>query len=217
HLQQQKQSQQQQQQPFQFSATPLFSSPLALQQQPATGSSLRNFPAQQGQGPQHPQVQQLQQQETGYMQYQQQQQQQLTPQGQGFGGPTSSQGFIPTTSGYPSGVTGGGGNVGGNRAGFPAEDYSNFSLFPQQDANNVTTSSAAVGAGSSTAAPASSSSTSMPMTTIAGGGGGGSSSPGLLQDPNVMSAVPNPFFGVPNTIDWDEWQQYISNAGLQKF
>ncbi|KAF9116511.1 hypothetical protein BGX27_001805 [Mortierella sp. AM989] len=38
----------------------------------------------------------------------------------------------------------------------------------------------------------------------------------LVQDPNLI-AVPNPFFGIPNTIDWDEWNQYIANAGLQKF
>lgn len=37
-----------------------------------------------------------------------------------------------------------------------------------------------------------------------------------VQNPNLM-AVPNPFFGIPNTIDWDEWNQYIASAGLQKF
>ncbi|KAF9187858.1 hypothetical protein BGZ50_001714 [Haplosporangium sp. Z 11] len=36
-----------------------------------------------------------------------------------------------------------------------------------------------------------------------------------LPNPNLM-AVPNPFFGIPNTIDWDEWNQYIASAGLQK-
>ncbi|KAG0259367.1 hypothetical protein BG011_002675 [Mortierella polycephala] len=36
-----------------------------------------------------------------------------------------------------------------------------------------------------------------------------------LPEPNLM-AVPNPFFGIPNTIDWDEWNQYIASAGLQK-
>ncbi|KAG0086721.1 Transcriptional activator of fatty acid utilization [Podila epicladia] len=35
-----------------------------------------------------------------------------------------------------------------------------------------------------------------------------------LPNPNV--AVPNPFFGIPNTIDWDEWNKYIASAGLQK-
>ncbi|KAF9337225.1 hypothetical protein BG006_005797 [Podila minutissima] len=38
----------------------------------------------------------------------------------------------------------------------------------------------------------------------------------MVQDPNLI-AVPNPFFGIPNTIDWDEWNQYIQGAGLQKF
>ncbi|KAG0343399.1 hypothetical protein BG005_002434, partial [Podila minutissima] len=38
----------------------------------------------------------------------------------------------------------------------------------------------------------------------------------MVQDPNLV-AVPNPFFGIPNTIDWDEWNQYIQSAGLQKF
>ncbi|KAG0209654.1 hypothetical protein BGX28_010170 [Mortierella sp. GBA30] len=38
----------------------------------------------------------------------------------------------------------------------------------------------------------------------------------MAQDPNLV-AVPNPFFGIPQTIDWDEWNQYIANAGLQKF
>lgn len=32
-----------------------------------------------------------------------------------------------------------------------------------------------------------------------------------------MVAVPNPFCGMPSTIDWDEWNQYIASAGLQKF
>lgn len=52
-------------------------------------------------------------------------------------------------------------------------DYSNLALFPSQD--NVSAS---------------------------------------LPNPNV--AVPNPFFGIPNTIDWDEWNKYIASAGLQK-
>ncbi|KAF9324067.1 hypothetical protein BGZ91_003183 [Linnemannia elongata] len=38
----------------------------------------------------------------------------------------------------------------------------------------------------------------------------------MTPDPNMM-AVPNPFFGMPNTIDWDDWNQYIASAGLQKF
>ena len=87
------------------------------------------------------------------------------------------------------------------------EDYSNFSLFPQQQEGSTTST----GAGSS-AVVASSSSSTDPMS-----GGAGGINPGLFQDPSVMAAVPNPFFGVPNTIDWDEWHQYISNAGLQKF
>ncbi|KAI8600322.1 fungal-specific transcription factor domain-containing protein [Dissophora ornata] len=36
-------------------------------------------------------------------------------------------------------------------------------------------------------------------------------------DANMMAAVPNPFSGIPNTIDWDEWNQYIASAGLQNF
>ncbi|KAF9965067.1 hypothetical protein BGZ70_005467 [Mortierella alpina] len=36
------------------------------------------------------------------------------------------------------------------------------------------------------------------------------------QDANMV-AVPNPFCGMPSTIDWDEWNQYIATAGLQKF
>ncbi|KAF9313721.1 hypothetical protein BGZ91_006187, partial [Linnemannia elongata] len=212
--QQQQQQQQQQQSPFQYSATPLFSSPLALQQQTATGSSLRNFPTQQ-QGPpgsqplQHPQVQQLQQEgggNSGHMQYQQQMQA-----GQGFS--TSSQGgFIPPNSSAAQGyvMTGGGPPMRDNN------DYSNFSLFPQQDASTPAVASSTTGAGSpaTTVAAAGTGTSPMPPSTTAVGGG---VSPGLFQDPNVMAAVPNPFFGVPNTIDWDEWQQYISNAGLQKF
>ncbi|KAF9918041.1 hypothetical protein BX616_010512 [Lobosporangium transversale] len=38
----------------------------------------------------------------------------------------------------------------------------------------------------------------------------------LIQDPNMV-AVPNPFFGIPNTINWDEWNQFIANTTLQKF
>ncbi|KAF8945029.1 Transcriptional activator of fatty acid utilization [Haplosporangium gracile] len=212
------QQQQQQQSSFQYSATPLFSSPLALQQQPATGSSLRKFPTQQQQQqgppgpqpPQYPQVQQLQQEggggNNGFMQYQQQMQG-----GQGY--PVSSQGFIPLTSSATSGfvnrMTGGGPPMRDN-------DYSNFSLFPQQDASVPATASSTTGAESS-ATPATAGASPMPPATTAAGVGAGGGSPGLFQDPNVMAAVPNPFFGVPNTIDWDEWQQYISNAGLQKF
>ncbi|KAG0284418.1 hypothetical protein BGZ96_011211 [Linnemannia gamsii] len=222
--QQQQQFQPQQQQPsFQYSATPLFSSPLALQQQAATGSSIRNFPTQQHQqqgppGSQHPQFQQVQQQEGGngggFMQQFQQQMQ--TSQGYPT---TSSQSFLSATSsssgGYVNGITGGGPPMRDNN------DYSNFSLFPQpQDAssapasaNATTTSTTGAGSPATTAVPAGT--TPMPPSTTAGAAGGGS--PGMFQDPNVMAAVPNPFFGVPNTIDWDEWQQYISNAGLQKF
>lgn len=95
-------------------------------------------------------------------------------------------------------------------------DYSNFSLFPQQDASAPAVASSTTGAGSpaTTVAAAGSGASPMPPSTTAVGVG---ASPGLFQDPNVMAAVPNPFFGIPNTIDWDEWQQYISNAGLQKF
>ncbi|KAG9072011.1 Transcriptional activator of fatty acid utilization [Linnemannia hyalina] len=207
------QPQQQQQSSFQYSATPLFSSPLALQQQTATGSSIRKFPTQQqgppgSQPPQHPQVQQLQQGgggNSGLMQYQQQMQS-----SQGY---SSQGGFIPPTSsaaqGYVNGMTGGGPPMRDNN------DYSNFSLFPQQDASAPAFATSTTGAGSpATAVTAAGTGASpMPPSTTAGGGG----SPGLFQDPNVMAAVPNPFFGVPNTIDWDEWQQYIANAGLQKF
>jgi hypothetical protein len=42
-----------------------------------------------------------------------------------------------------------------------------------------------------------------------------SQDPTQAQTPNLM-AVPNPFYGIPNTIDWDEWNHYIANAGLQK-
>ncbi|KAK3827711.1 MAG: fungal-specific transcription factor domain-containing protein [Benniella sp.] len=42
-----------------------------------------------------------------------------------------------------------------------------------------------------------------------------SQDPTQAQTPNLMT-VPNPFYGIPNTIDWDEWNHYIANAGLQK-
>ncbi|KAF9110283.1 hypothetical protein BGW39_004776, partial [Mortierella sp. 14UC] len=180
-------------------------------QQPATGSSLRNFPTQQqgsqgSQPPQHPHIQQLQQQEVGNT-FMQQYQQQI--QGQGYPASTSSSssqgGYVSAVpgssdggSGYASGMTGGGGGM--------REDY-NFSLFPQQE----TVANVAVVTSSGAGSPAGAS--GLPTASSTAGG----ASPGLFQDPDVISAVPNPFFGVPNTIDWDEWQQYISNAGLQKF
>lgn len=214
----QQQLPQQQQSSFQYSATPLFSSPLALQQQTTTGSSIRNFPTQQQQQQsQHPQIQHLQQ-EGGNGGAFMQQYQQPTQAGQGCP-TTSSQGFIPTTSsssgGYANGMVGGGPPMRDNN------DYSNFSLFPQQQdassapapANATTTSTTGAGSLAATVVPAGTS--PMPPSTTTGTAGG--NSPGLFQDPNVVAAVPNPFFGVPNTIDWDEWQQYISNAGLQKF
>ncbi|KAF9934767.1 Transcriptional activator of fatty acid utilization [Linnemannia zychae] len=185
--------------------TPLFSSPLALQQQVLNGSSLRKFPTQQStqgsQPPHHPAIQQLQQQQQnktgniGFIQYQQQQQQQQTP----------DQGYLASSQGFISSISSASGYANTNEIteeGVSKQvDYPDFSLFPQQKDASI----ASTGAGSSASAPSA-------ATLIAGC----SNTPSLLQDPNVISAVPNPFFGVPNTIDWDEWQQYIANAGLQK-
>jgi len=220
----QQQQQQQQQLQHQLTATPLFSSPFALQtriaQQPLipAGSVLRQ--------PQSQDQQQQQQQQQPPQQ--QQQQKQFTFQSQPLGRQqlTMSQPAQHDSSSFmdisSSGITstptaapaldspiaygfGCAGNLHSNSA-IPtsstsceptsvsssgAIDYSTMSLFPPQDlvisVQDPNTIVSTATTGSATA------------------------------NVTAASAVQNPFFGIPNTIDWDEWNQYIATAGLQKF
>ncbi|KAF9984279.1 hypothetical protein BGZ75_004133 [Mortierella antarctica] len=196
----QQQQQQQTQQPSQpFSVTPLFSSPMALQEHSAQQQQQQDIDQLQMQ--QQQQQQQLQQQQQHYLQQQQfiqqhqmnmqQQQQQQRPNSQGSNNGAMGQGGQNTSG---AGAFGGGalqstastgssegcsdshmsGTTATTASSTPmasTEDYSNMSLFPPQ---------------------------------------------AMDQNPN-LAAVPNPFFGIPQTIDWDEWNQYIASAGLQKF
>ncbi|KAG0365251.1 fungal-specific transcription factor domain-containing protein [Gamsiella multidivaricata] len=181
-----------------FSATPLLSSPFALQfKGPATsgqGQQPSLLPVANAMPSQHQDQQRQQGQQ--YMQFQQQAlgeqnlPQQLPPQSQNgsFGYMNTGVSTMDSISNSNNNAFGFLNNNNGNsNSAIPSGgqgDYSNLSLFPPQQQQSQQ-QDFAVG----------------------------------VQNPNTVAtaAVPNPFFGIPNTIDWDEWNQYIASSGLQKF
>ncbi|KAF8979887.1 Transcriptional activator of fatty acid utilization [Entomortierella lignicola] len=180
-----------------FSSTPLFSSPFALQfrnngngeQQPSTSSN-----SMVGQ----PENQQLQQQQQ-YMQFQQQQIDQHNQSSQAL--PlTQSNNFLQgstTTTAVDIGTS----------------QYSNPDLSHMDSFGFIQASAGASGMNLSNS-----------ISSAIPSGIEDYSNFSLFPQPQQQqqqqqqqqAAVPNPFFGIPNTIDWDEWNQYIASAGLQK-
>ncbi|KAG0201615.1 hypothetical protein BGX28_005605 [Mortierella sp. GBA30] len=198
-LQQQQQQQQQQRQqqvpqqmPSAFPANPLFSSPFALQGR--TGQQLANAGASSQSQPQGRQQQQ-QPQPQPYMPIQQTCIEQQNVFATDLSSTQSS--IQPHTS---SAVDGCSANLNGS-------DFSS-GLSALDSAPGFNYSSGGTQSGPTSAIPSEPVDYSALSLFPPQGSGN--------QDANMV-AVPNPFFGMPSTIDWDEWNQYIASAGLQKF
>lgn len=185
------QQQQQQQQPAQiFTLTPLFSSSLALQERCV--QQQQQMPSSANDAPKDP-MSPIQQQQQFLRQQQELLQHQFIQQQQQHEVNMCLQGQQQQLNNSQNGLS----NIG-----FAGET-------PGQDGGSLgTPSNAATPAMSSSNLPGSEDYSNISLFP--------SQEPAQGQGPNLM-AVPNPFYGIPNTIDWDEWNHYIANAGLQKF
>lgn len=178
-----------------FTATPLFSSALALQ-----GNATQPSTSPQGQ-----QQQGMYQQQQQFQQYlQQQQQQQLNMQNR----PSQNYPVGQDPSGYQQNSYGFS-NINGVNSNGPAKtlQQSFVNRLGMDATTSTTTSSSSIPSTAESAIPS-----RMDYSNLALFSSQDASA--SLPNPNV--AVPNPFFGIPNTIDWDEWNKYIASAGLQK-
>ncbi|KAF9968043.1 hypothetical protein BGZ70_007055 [Mortierella alpina] len=206
------QQQQQSQQPSQpFSVTPLFSSPMALQEHSAQQQQQQDMD--QFQMQQQQEQQQLQQQQQHFLQQQQflqQHQMNMCLQDQHkklLQQQHQQQQQRPGSQGSSHGVMGQSGQNGSGTSAFG-------SGASQSTLSNGSSDGCSDSRLSGTTATTAS---STPMASTEDYSNVSLFPPQAMdQNPN-LAAVPNPFFGIPQTIDWDEWNQYIASAGLQKF